>query len=232
MKIFYLVVLAFLPTAFTVAGPSPTHELVKSYKKEILESKKTVEGWCSDEKALAMFHLVLFTAPETCVEIGVFGGSSILPTAMALRAHQKGVVYAIDPWANEECIKEQTGANQVWWDTVDMKYVYNSYLKMIKKHSLDPYVKTIVGTSEEAHTHIETIDILHIDGNHGEECVLQDVMLYYPKVKKGGYIWCDDIKWGIKNTDRPGLKGYQYLFDRCDRILTVDKGNCCLLRKR
>lgn len=232
MKYLCLAVLSCLSLSNVFAATAPTHEQTEKYRKEILASKKSVEGWCSDEKALAMFQLVVFNAPEVCVEIGVFGGSSILPTAMGLKARQKGIVYAIDPWSNEECVKEQSGANQVWWDKVDMKYVYNSYLKMLKKHSLNPYVKTIVGTSEEAHTQIDTIDILHIDGNHGEESVLQDVMLYFPKVKKGGYIWCDDIKWGIKNSDRPGLKGYQYLFDRCDRILTVDKGNCCLLRKR
>lgn len=36
------------------------------------------------------------------------------------------------------------------------------------------------------------IDFLYIDGNHQYEYVLQDLTLYYPKVKKNCYIIGDD----------------------------------------
>jgi len=42
---------------------------------------------------------------------------------------------------------------------------------------------------------IESIDIIHIDGNHDEEYVTKDIQLYLPLVKKGGYIIMDDTTW-------------------------------------
>ena len=38
----------------------------------------------------------------------------------------------------------------------------------------------------------DSIDILYIDGDHSYEAVLQDLKLYYDKVKKGGLIIGDD----------------------------------------
>tara|TARA_R100001509_G_scaffold153787_1_gene114914 strand:+ start:190 stop:432 length:243 start_codon:yes stop_codon:yes gene_type:complete len=37
-----------------------------------------------------------------------------------------------------------------------------------------------------------SIDFLYVDGNHSYEAVLQDITLYYPKVKSGGLIIFDD----------------------------------------
>ena len=52
-------------------------------------------------------------------------------------------------------------------------------------------------TSEEALQHFadESIDILHIDGNHTADVALSDAYMWLPKVKKGGYIWFDDANW-------------------------------------
>lgn len=39
----------------------------------------------------------------------------------------------------------------------------------------------------------ESIDILHINGNHTEANALADVQMFLPKLKKGGYLWFDDV---------------------------------------
>lgn len=53
-----------------------------------------------------MFDLILKENPKVYVEIGVWGGSSIFPTALALKLlNNKEVVFAIDPWNSEEYIK-------------------------------------------------------------------------------------------------------------------------------
>ncbi|MBI2810794.1 MAG: class I SAM-dependent methyltransferase [Candidatus Melainabacteria bacterium] len=46
--------------------------------------------------------------PERVVEIGVFGGKSLVPMACALRANQKGRIYGIDPWDNKESVRGLT----------------------------------------------------------------------------------------------------------------------------
>ena len=38
----------------------------------------------------------------------------------------------------------------------------------------------------------ESCDIIYVDGEHTYSGVIKDLELYYPKVKKGGWIICDD----------------------------------------
>jgi len=86
-------------------GQSHAANSIPKLKNHVLAQKKEIPGWCSDEKAQAMMDLVFSEQPQVCVEIGVFGGSSVFPTAMALRRLGNGVIYAIDPWKTEEAIK-------------------------------------------------------------------------------------------------------------------------------
>jgi hypothetical protein len=157
------------------------------------------QGWCSREKAEKMMQLIYDTHPHHCVEIGVFGGSSIYPTAKALKYLKRGVVHAIDPWSNEECVKgyDSYDPNYQWWALVDLNEIYQGFLNMLKFHHLTRYCHVMRMTSKEALTYFvdESIDILHIDGNHTEAIALADVTMYLPKIKKGGYLWFDDANW-------------------------------------
>jgi predicted O-methyltransferase YrrM len=69
----------------------------------------------------------------------------------------------------------------------------------------------------------ESIDILHIDGNHATEAVLKDVRLFLPKVKRGGYIWFDDADWPST------LPAQKLLLIQCFVIKERSEGNSCLL---
>ena len=51
----------------------------------ILEAEAKLAGWCSREKSLTIARMVLQERPKTCVEIGIFGGRSLVPCAAALR---------------------------------------------------------------------------------------------------------------------------------------------------
>lgn len=66
-------------------------------------------------------------------------------------------------------------------------------------------------TSEQAVLQFpdESINILHIDGNHTEQIALADAKMFLPKVKKGGYIWFDDVNWSSTN------KAVQFLTENC-----------------
>ncbi|MBI2809024.1 MAG: hypothetical protein HYX68_28910 [Planctomycetes bacterium] len=44
-----------------------------------------LEGWCTPEKAQMLAALIIDALPALCVEIGVHGGKSLIPQAMALR---------------------------------------------------------------------------------------------------------------------------------------------------
>ena len=175
----------------------------ESYKQTNLQHQHLIPGWCSREKAEKMMDLILETQPAICVEIGVFGGSSIYPTALALKYQGSGVVYAIDPWATTECTKgyEPNDPNYQWWSQINLEQIFQGFKHMLNAFHLDPHCHILRMTSREALATFEdnSIDILHIDGNHSEESALADIQLYFPKVKAGGYVWFDDVNWVSTN---------------------------------
>lgn len=190
----------------------------------------SLEGWCSQEKALAFIDLVLDVKPKVCVEIGVFGGASLFPIASALKFLGSGIVIGIDVWDRQEAcryfdpVKEQTDIK--WWNQLDFEYVFNSYWSMLKRYGLDAHCVTVRASSERAIFCIPSIDILHLDGNHSEKMAILDVQNYLPKVRPGGYIWLNDALWEKKK------EAFRLLSCECDLIRSIDHGNCLLFQKR
>jgi hypothetical protein len=203
---------------------------VEEMKKRVCGALPQLYGWCTQEKALGFIDLVLAIKPEVCVEIGVFGGRSLLPVASALKFLGNGLVIGIDPWSKDEItshfdpVKDQ--AHLIWWSKVNLEQVYHSYLNMISQHQLEDYVITLRTSSEHAVSALGPIDILYIDGNHSESVSNRDVQLYLPKVRAGGYIWLNDSLW------RDIQSSVDLLFDSCDLVKLVDGGNCILFKKR
>jgi hypothetical protein len=222
MKLLWLT-LGFLFTS-TILHANDSWEI---HKQKALSYQSQIPGWCSLEKAEKMMNLIYNSHPKICVEIGVFGGSSISPTAQALKYLNQGVVFAIDPWTNQDCTEGYSSedANYKWWNSIDMENILSQFKLMLSSHGLTPYCKILRTTSELAITTFEndSIDILHVDGNHSEESALRDVMLYFPKVKKNGYIWFDDVNWSSTN------KAVQYLKEHCTLNLDYSIGNSCYL---
>jgi hypothetical protein len=169
------------------------------YQENVLAHQPKIPGWCPLEKARQMMNLIYETKPQVCVEVGVFGGSSIYPTACAVDFNDLGQVYAIDPWSNSECLEGYApdDPNYQWWNKIDLEKIYRDFLKMLHHFKLDNRCTVMRMTGNEAIKQFdnESIDILHIDGNHTESVALNDAKTYLPKVKKGGYIWFDDINW-------------------------------------
>ncbi len=203
---------------------------VDALKQNVCSVLPTMEGWCSKTKATQFIDLVLETKPDVCVEIGVFGGSSLFPVASALKFLGKGIVIGIDPWDKIECIKYfdpiEDAEHLKWWGALNINYIYLSYNNMIKKNKLEDFVKTIRSTSEDAAALIDHIDILYIDGNHSEVCSIQDVELYLPKVRTGGYIWMNDTLWKERQ------EAVDLLAEKCDVVRLIDNGNCILFKKK
>jgi hypothetical protein len=189
-------------------------------------------SWCSKEKATMIMDFLVLEQPQTCVEIGVFSGSSLLPIASALKYLNRGVVYAIDPWSNSEATKNMTDQdpNKQWWSTVDMSAVSLSFQQMLKEWGLESYCITIPMPSANAINDIKTIDFLHLDGNYTEEGSCNDVKLYLPKVKKGGYILFSNLYLTIHNI-QPKMPSFSMLLDSCEIICEIEHNNCILLRK-
>ncbi len=194
--------------------------------KAIVSTKlPSISGWCSMNKASAMIDLIVEVKPAVCVEIGVYSGASLFPTALTLAFLRHGMVYAIDPWSNAECTKnmQDNTAHKDFWARLDLNSSYESCLRMIQENRLGKFCTVLRQTAEQAVDSIPDIDILHIDANHCDQEDLANILLYFPKIKLGGYIWFDG--WATSP------KAYDYLKKTCHVTKVVDSGGCILLKK-
>ena len=178
---------------------------------------KQLDGWCAENKAGILIDLILKNKPEIIVEIGVWGGKSLVPMAQALRANQKGKIYGIDPWDNQASMEEVVHPeNQAFWGRVDHTAVMNGLIGKIREFGLDNQIELIRATSEDAPA-IDEIDVLHIDGNHSDKTSYFDATKWVPYVKKGGFIIFDDMTW-YENGTYTTARAVEWLNDNCMKI--------------
>jgi predicted O-methyltransferase YrrM len=166
-------------------------------------------GRCDETKGNLIKNLIIETNAQLCVEIGVFKGASLMYFAEALEI-TKGKVIGIDPYSMGTLINEIPNKDLnkyiyevLFKDQIVLDNLYNGVLKVITENKLENTISLVRSKSEDYHTKIEkeSIDVLHIDGNHDEEYVTKDIQFYLPLVKKGGYIIMDDTTWpGVINS--------------------------------
>lgn len=219
----------FLVATFSLFADKNALTQWQNYQNEVLVHQSSLEGWCTAKKAKSMMDLIYEIQPDLCVEVGVFGGSSIYPTASALKFLQKGQVYAIDPWETRFCLEGYAAdnPNYVWWNQVDLDKIYFGFLDMLNRFQLNRYCTVLRATGLQTLDLFadESIDILHIDGNHTETSALSDVEHYFPKVKKGGYIWLDDVNWLSVS------RAKEFLLSNAEKIESLSTNEYFLFRK-
>lgn len=204
---------------------------------ELLEKIKTIlpsiHGWCSFEKASKFVELILKEKPQLCVEIGVFGGSSLIPQALALKTYE-GKIVGIDPWKNEAALESMIDeTHKDWWAKLNLEDIYKHCNENINKFGVKSNCTLIRDKAENVvSTFLNgSIDLLHIDGNHSEELSYKDATLYLPKVKSGGFIFFDDIYWTEGDNYATTRKAITYLLVECEKIDIVNN-DCLILRKK
>lgn len=202
----------------------------QNLKNQVLKALKG--SWCSQEKTNLLMDLVLLEKPEVCVEIGAFSGSSILPVGATLQFLKKGKVYAIDAWSNTVATQywDDKDPNKAWWASLDMKAVHKSYQALISSWKLKNYCQELAMSSENAIKKLESIDFLHLDGDYSEIGSLNDVQLYLPKVKSGGYILLSNL-FVMINGKQPKLASFSALLEDCEIVCEIERDNAILFKK-
>tara|TARA_R110000868_G_scaffold84_2_gene834 strand:+ start:3893 stop:4516 length:624 start_codon:yes stop_codon:yes gene_type:complete len=181
----------------------------KNLHKLIINDGYDIGGLCGKNKGDVIKNLVLKSDAKLCVEIGVFKGSSLLYFAEALQS-TNGKVLGIDPYEIESFkndIPDKNVSNIIYnilfKEQTVLDNIYLNLVKIINNNNLNNIITLIRDKSENycSNINVESIDVLHIDGNHDEEYVTKDILYYLPLVKKGGYIIMDDTTWvGVKNS--------------------------------
>jgi len=153
-----------------------------------------VDGWCPLPKAQTMAAAVLALRPDVTVEIGIYGGKSFLPMALAHKEIGHGVCLGIDPWNPTESAKDQEHpADRKYWGELNHEAVMNKFFKLMNDLKLHDCTKIIRQPSDQV-IPPENIGILSLDGNHGEASI-RDAKRFGPKVRVGGLVFVDDIGW-------------------------------------
>lgn len=179
------------------------------------DEKYGVWGWCSLDKAGCLIDYVSDICKKNenpiCVEIGVYGGKSVLPVALELQRNQKGKIYGIDPWSNQEATVGYDNVNFDFWNNINLEHYYNIFVNSITEFNLEKYVEIIRSTSDDAPM-IKNIDLLYIDGQHTIQA-LKDAKKYATQIKIGGYCVVDDVNWGEVGEVPNYLKsiGFEYI---------------------
>jgi predicted O-methyltransferase YrrM len=139
--------------------------------------------------------------PINYLEIGTFYGANILSVAKSYGLHSDSKLYCIDPWEDYADYPEYKDMQSTIYDKC-MKNIENSGVKD----------KIIINrgysNSEIPKFQDEFFDIIYIDGNHEPEYVLEDAVVSFRKLKKGGIMIFDDYGWGGPDLTQRGIDGF------------------------
>lgn len=189
--------------------------------KQISEIVPTLDGWCSVKKAHTLASIIVAIRPENVVEIGVWGGRSLIPMAMACKWLNHGTVTGIDPWSAGESVKGQTPDNANWWGkVVNHDAMYAKCIESVTKAGVMSRTNIVRTTSDDYPASVTQCQLLHIDGNHGEQAY-KDTLKFAPTVSIGGFIFMDDIGWSEGHVAR----GCQWIMDHgFKKLYNLDDG--------
>lgn len=185
------------PTVPPIAAQSPND--LPNQVRHIIE---TMSGWCTYDKAMELCGLIEKYDVELIVEVGVFGGRSLLPMAHALEYRGRGFIYGIEPWDNQLAIEPATSLqNDEWWCGTDLKSVKQQFIRYISEHNLAHRVKLLELSSDDAFAVLSLsrflahVDLIHIDGNHSEIQAKRDILNAEAILRPSGILVLDDIIW-------------------------------------
>lgn len=210
----------------------PKPVLGPSYIIDTIALAETIlEGWCTREKAMAISDIITAEKPQICVEIGVYGGRSLVPAAAALRMNGSGSIYGIETWRPDVAVEHATNAeNDAWWQKIDFHALKTNFLRFVAEHDLASQIRIVEAPSANAAALFNQIDYLHIDGAHSIYNAAEDAVLYSKKVKREGIIIMDDAEWpstapAISILDSIGERIATFRNDR-------DELSCIVYRKK
>jgi predicted O-methyltransferase YrrM len=166
-----------------------------------IERALPADGWCTLERAQTLASLITGLRPKLVLEIGVWTGGSAIPMLLALRWNARhpefkdrvGRFIAIDPWRAAASLVGQTGPNAAWWGSTDHEAAYRTFVGRVQQYELTELCTIQRAASDEV-TPPNEIDMLSIDGNHGEQAI-RDVDRFASRVTVGGILALDDVDW-------------------------------------
>ena len=154
-------------------------------------------------KGELMYYLIKKFHITKSIDIGVYRGRSLVPQALAHREHTGGTVYGVDPYDNALVMEKDNAKlrDQIkkFLKENDFGKIYKSVKLFLKKNGLDGNTQLVRRPSYDAISYFKENNIsprlIHIDGNHDTDIVINDVNSYLEILGKDGFIVIDDVSW-------------------------------------
>ena len=169
------------------------------------DSYKDIPGWVNDAETIYKKMVDKAKDGDHFVEIGTFLGQSTTYMAELIKESEKKISFdTIDLyWLIPHTLKnyKDGGHPKSFYDYYNgIMKEWGMHILNVIKHPMriigvDKYVNFITSDERYAHGIYEdnSIQFLWIDGDHGKDIVYNDLINFWPKIKKGGYVGGDDI---------------------------------------
>ena len=178
----------------TIRSASTREEL----RAHVARITPTLEGWCSPSKAELLSNLIVENDCKNVVEIGIFGGRSLIPMALTMKYLGRGQVWGVEPWSNSVAVETETNAvNDAWWASVDFSKIKRGYFETLFREDLLLIARTLEVSSDVAYEALKLskYDLIHIDGSHSEVQAYNDAVRWAALLGPNGILVFDDIAW-------------------------------------
>lgn len=185
---------------------TPSAKQLESTRQQLKQTRRQLKQVRQQFRQLSREYLLCkMPARSICAEIGVHEGDfseQILSTVEPKKLH------LIDPWKHQEepsCQESRYGNLGLEGQGVmDTRYrqVAERFGRQVREGAVEIHRNfSDVAAGEFEHDYF---DWVYIDGNHLYEYVKQDLELYFPKVKAGGYLAGDD--YGVRGWWENGVQ--------------------------
>ena len=157
------------------------------------------------------------------LEIGAFYGANLLSVANTYGLHKDSKLYCIDPWEDYNEYPEYKNQQES---------IYSTFISNTEKSGFKDKIVINRGFSniEVPKLQDDYFDIIYIDGNHEPEYVLEDAVLCFRKLKKGGMMIFDDYGWGGPDLTQRGIDGFLWGYHKRIQILG-ERGTQVFIKK-
>jgi hypothetical protein len=159
-------------------------------------------GGATLTKMLVLADLIVAHDLRTVVELGVYRGRLLLPLGRLLAGLGRGEAIGIDPYSAQAAIQTDAHSAEVdltaWALEQDWEGLHAGVAAAIDRWQLGGHTRLVRERSLDAASRFarQTIDLLHVDGNHDATAVAADLEAYLPAMRQGGFIVVDDASWG------------------------------------
>ena len=190
-------------------------------EQETIERIEKLQGWGTIKQCQTLYDFIVGTKAKVSVDIGVFGGRFLYAMAMAHKKTGIGKAYGIDPWAVDPCLEGTNDvANADYWSKIDFNWLFVEVTQLMIDQGLVDYSNILRFKSQEVWPLFTQIDVLSIDGNHSPEVSCQDVSIWAPLVREGGYIHFDDANWPSTQDAQALILNYGF-----EEIMFIEEGD-------